>query len=92
MGEIFQEGKSICFSFQTSIDCFMISSPFKMKVKPMTEPQNVKLSGPGLSKSIPASVPTEFTIDATNAGYGSPEVVIQVNHTEINFQIFRHRY
>jgi len=57
-----------------------------MKVKPMTEPQNVKLSGPGLSKSIPASVPTEFTIDASNAGYGSPEVIIQVNFLEICFR------
>ncbi|XP_015782662.1 filamin-A isoform X2 [Tetranychus urticae] len=52
-------------------------SPFQMKVKPMTEPQNVKLSGPGIAKTIPASFPAEFTIDAKNAGYGRPEVKIQ---------------
>lgn len=44
----------------------------------MTEPQNVKLSGPGIAKTLPASFPAEFTIDAKNAGYGRPEVKIQV--------------
>ena len=45
----------------------------------MTEIQNVKVSGPYLNKTIPASTPTELTIDAKDAGYGSPEVFIQVH-------------
>lgn len=45
----------------------------------MTEPQNVKVTGPYLNKTMPASFPTELNIDAKNAGYGSPEVLIQVH-------------
>lgn len=59
-----------------------------MKVKPMTEPQNVKLSGPGIAKTLPASFPAEFTIDAKNAGYGRPEVKIQVKILPADFHIY----
>lgn len=50
-----------------------------MKVKKKSEPGNVKLSGPGLGKEVPASLPTEFTIDTKNAGFGPLEVVISVS-------------
>ncbi|KAH9410258.1 hypothetical protein TYRP_010016 [Tyrophagus putrescentiae] len=51
-------------------------STFQMKVKKKSEPGNVKLSGPGLGKEVPASLPTEFTVDTKNAGFGPLEVVI----------------
>lgn len=52
-------------------------SPFRMKVRPTCEPQNVKLVGLG-GKPVPASLPHEFTIDAREAGVGEAEVVVKV--------------
>lgn len=53
-------------------------SPFQMKVKPKVEPQKVKLHGPGISnKGVPASIPAEFTIDAKDAGFAEPEVIVK---------------
>lgn len=51
-------------------------SPFRMKVRPTCEPQNVKLVGLG-GKPVPASLPHEFTIDAREAGIGEAEVVVK---------------
>ncbi|KAF4527938.1 hypothetical protein B566_EDAN012831 [Ephemera danica] len=53
------------------------NSPFQMKVLPTAEPDKVKVTGPGVAnKSIPASLPVDFTIDATEAGYGDLEVQV----------------
>ncbi|XP_066996805.1 filamin-A isoform X2 [Anabrus simplex] len=53
-------------------------SPFQMKVRPCVEPDRVKVEGPGVSnKGIPASIPAEFTIDTSQAGYGDLEVQVK---------------
>lgn len=52
-----------------------------MRVLPLVEPEKVKLSGPGVSsKGVPASVPTEFTIDTSNAGFGDLELQVVVRN------------
>ena len=62
----------------------MFSSPFEMKVRPTVEPKNVKVTGPGVSsKGIPASIPAEFTVDATEAGYGDLQVQVLVSCTVV---------
>jgi hypothetical protein len=56
-------------------------SPYQLKVRPRVEPDQVKVEGPGVSgKSIPASIPAEFTIDTTQAGYGDLEVQVKVSY------------
>ncbi|XP_061474309.1 filamin-B isoform X3 [Rhineura floridana] len=46
-------------------------SPFKIKVLPTYDASKVTASGPGLSShAVPASVPTEFAVDAKDAGQG----------------------
>ncbi|KAL1436102.1 hypothetical protein MTO96_010848 [Rhipicephalus appendiculatus] len=52
------------------------NSPYKMKVRPTCEPQNVKLVGLD-GKPVPASIPQEFTIDAREAGVAQPEVTVK---------------
>ena len=55
-------------------------SPFEMKVRPTVEPKNVKVTGSGVSsKGIPASIPTEFVVDTTDAGYGDLQVQVLVS-------------
>lgn len=55
-------------------------SPFRLQVRPQVEPDRVKLEGKGISsKGIPASFPTEFTIDASDAGYGDLQVQVLVS-------------
>ncbi|XP_046641662.1 filamin-A-like isoform X3 [Daphnia pulicaria] len=52
-------------------------SPFEMKVRPTVEPKNVKVTGPGVSsKGIPASIPADFVVDTTEAGYGDLQVQV----------------
>ncbi|XP_069693768.1 filamin-A isoform X2 [Periplaneta americana] len=54
------------------------NSPYQMKVRPRVEPDQVKVEGPGVSgKGIPASLPAEFTIDTSQAGYGDLEVQVK---------------
>jgi filamin len=53
----------------------LTSSPVNLKVKPRVEPEKVKVKGDGLSpRGIPASLPTQFQIDTSEAGYGDLEV------------------
>ena len=49
-----------------------------MKVKNKSDPKNVKISGPGLEKSVPASLPAEFMVDTKNAGIGDLDITILV--------------
>ena len=54
-------------------------SPFEMKVRPTVEPKNVKVTGPGVSsKGVPASIPVDFVIDTSDAGYGDLQVQVLV--------------
>jgi len=56
-----------------------------MKVLPTAEPEKVKITGPGVAnKSIPASLPVDFFIDATDAGYGDLEVQVLVSRRNIS--------
>lgn len=51
-----------------------------MKVRPTVEPKNVKVTGPGVSsKGIPASIPADFVVDTTEAGYGDLQVQVLVS-------------
>uniref|UniRef100_V5GPF5 Filamin-A n=1 Tax=Anoplophora glabripennis TaxID=217634 RepID=V5GPF5_ANOGL len=53
------------------------NSPFPLKVRPVVEPEKVKLGGPAIFENgIPASIPTTIKIDTTEAGYGDLEVKI----------------
>jgi filamin len=55
------------------------NSPFAMKVRPRVEPDQVRVEGPGVSsKGVSASLPAEFTVDASQAGYGDLEVQVKV--------------
>lgn len=58
----------------------LLLSPFPVKVRPYSEPHKVKLSGPSQSeKGVPASIPTKFKVDTTEAGYGDLEVRVVVS-------------
>nr|XP_026692752.1 filamin-B isoform X39 [Ciona intestinalis] len=46
-------------------------SPYRVRVQPTHDASKVKCNGPGIaSGGVPASLPVEFTIDATDAGDG----------------------
>ncbi|XP_042868221.1 filamin-A-like isoform X2 [Penaeus japonicus] len=52
-------------------------SPFRTRVRPQVEPNRVKVGGAGVSsKGIPASLPTELTIDTNDAGHGDLQVAV----------------
>ena len=60
-----------------------------MKVRPTVEPKNVKVTGPGVSsKGIPASIPADFVIDTTEAGYGDLQVQVLVKYTRTMSRTF----
>lgn len=60
-----------------------------MKVRPTVEPKNVKVTGPGVSsKGIPASIPADFVIDTTEAGYGDLQVQVLVKYTRTMSETF----
>ncbi|VDN96536.1 unnamed protein product [Rodentolepis nana] len=48
----------------------VIGSPFKIPVRPTTEPEKVRLTGAGIRGPVQASMPSTFTVDATDAGVG----------------------
>lgn len=54
-----------------------------MTVKQKSEPGNVKIDG--VQNKIPASLPTEFTIDTTKAGFGDLNVTILVTNYSSEF-------
>lgn len=45
---------------------------------PPHDASKVKVSGPGIDDGILASLPTEFTVDTTDAGVADLDVAIQV--------------
>lgn len=65
---------------------YFLNSPVHLKVKPRIESNKVKVSGNGVSmKGVPASLPTDFLIDTTEAGYGDLEVQVLVSAVIIPF-------
>ncbi|XP_066255182.1 filamin-A isoform X4 [Euwallacea similis] len=53
------------------------NSPFPITVRPVVEPEKVKITGPAIAdKGIPASIPTSVKIDTTDAGFGDLEVKV----------------
>lgn len=60
-------------------------SPFAIKVRPIAEPEKVKLSGPSITdKGVPASLPTTIKIDTNDAGYGDLEVKVVVSKSDFS--------
>ncbi|XP_037087159.1 filamin-A-like [Pollicipes pollicipes] len=52
-------------------------SPWRLLVLPTCEPSSVRLSGAGVSSSgVPASLPTQFTVDTRQAGFGDLEAQV----------------
>lgn len=52
-----------------------------MNVRPKVEPGKVKVFGKGVSSTgIPASIPVDFTVDTTEAGFGDLEVQVLVRN------------
>ncbi|CAG7722272.1 unnamed protein product [Allacma fusca] len=53
------------------------NTPVRMKVLPKVEPEKVKVYGNGVSsKGVPASIPVDFIVDATEAGVGDLKVQV----------------
>ncbi|XP_065219553.1 filamin-A isoform X2 [Planococcus citri] len=54
------------------------NSPFKLKVRPSSEPERVKVTGPvaTIKGGVFASIPTEFGIDTSQAGVGNLDVQV----------------
>ncbi|XP_035708450.1 filamin-A isoform X3 [Folsomia candida] len=53
------------------------NTPVHMNVRPKVEPGKVKVFGKGVSSTgIPASIPVDFTVDTTEAGFGDLEVQV----------------
>ncbi|CAH0562197.1 unnamed protein product [Brassicogethes aeneus] len=53
----------------------IVNSPFPLKVKPVVEPENIKITGPAIVENgIPASMPTTIKIDTNEAGFGDLEM------------------
>ncbi|VUZ47652.1 unnamed protein product [Hymenolepis diminuta] len=48
----------------------VIGSPFTIPVRPTTEPEKIRLTGAGVRGPVQASMPSTFTVDATDAGVG----------------------
>lgn len=59
---------------------FPYHSPFKFKVRPSSEPDRVKVIGPVVTNKggVFASIPTEFTVDTSQAGVGNLDVQVTV--------------
>uniref|UniRef100_A0A5K3FCM2 Calponin-homology (CH) domain-containing protein n=1 Tax=Mesocestoides corti TaxID=53468 RepID=A0A5K3FCM2_MESCO len=48
----------------------VMGSPFIIPVRPTTEPEKVRIGGAGIRGPVQASMPSTFTVDATDAGHG----------------------
>ncbi|XP_067932451.1 filamin-A-like isoform X2 [Watersipora subatra] len=58
-------------------DAHVPGSPFEQTVLPASDASEVKVSGPGIEDGVPASLPTEFSIDTSKAGLADLDVAIQ---------------
>lgn len=53
-------------------------SPFQMRVMPGVDVSKVKVTGPGVQGTTPASMPAQFKVDTRDAGVADLECVVQV--------------
>lgn len=60
----------------------VVGSPFTIPVRPATEPEKVRLSGAGIRGPVQASMPSTFTVDATDAGAGDLKLDVMVISTD----------
>ena len=58
--------------------CFWSCSPFQMRVLPGVDASKVKVTGPGVQGTTPASMPAQFRVDTRDAGVADLECVVQV--------------
>ena len=56
-----------------------LDSPVKQKILPVFDASKVLVSGPGVENGIPASLPTAFLVDTTDAGDADLDIAVQVN-------------
>lgn len=56
-----------------------ITSPFKVNAAPGIDASKVKVTGPGVSGTTPASSPAAFNVDTRQAGDADLEVFVRVN-------------
>ena len=57
-------------------DVHVPSSPFTVACQEPIDASKVKCKGPGVGNSVPASLPTSFTVDASKAGKAPLEVEV----------------
>ena len=53
-------------------------SPFEQTILPAFDASKVTVSGPGIEDGVPASLPTEFTVDTSKAGVADLDIAVQV--------------
>lgn len=58
-------------------DTHIPGSPFKVGATEPIDASKVKCKGPGVSRSVPASLPADFTVDASKAGKAPLEVDVE---------------
>ncbi|XP_057297037.1 filamin-B-like isoform X3 [Hydractinia symbiolongicarpus] len=58
-------------------DTHIPDSPFKVGATEPVDASKVKCKGPGVSRSVPASLPADFTVDASKAGKAPLEVDVE---------------
>lgn len=54
-------------------------SPFTQNVLPAHDASKVAVDGPGIEDGVPASLPTQFTVDTSDAGVADLDIAIQVH-------------
>ena len=55
----------------------------KQKILPVFDASKVLVSGPGVENGIPASLPTAFLVDTTDAGDADLDIAVQVNSYQL---------
>lgn len=68
----------------------IIGSPFTIPVRPTTEPEKVRLAGAGIRGPVQASMPSTFTVDATEAGLGDIKLDVMVRPSSSFFKASFH--
>ena len=55
-----------------------------MRVLPGVDASKVKVTGPGVQGTTPASMPAQFRVDTQDAGVADLECVVQVGDWRVN--------
>ena len=53
-------------------------SPFQVQANPGVDAKKVKVTGPGVGGTVPASLPAAFTVDTRDAGEAPLDVFVKV--------------